>query len=98
MFCVLSDLDERFEIIRVFFDHGVHGDIPVTEPTVDDHVRNFLLLESIEQVLRFGILGEGGRFSTAREEVKKFWFPTGDARFFGKILFTPVDGINVVLP
>ena len=68
----------------------------MTEPTVDDHVRNFLLLESIEQVLRFGILGEGGRFSTAREEVKKFWFPTGDARFFGKILFTPVDGINVL--
>ena len=83
LFCVLPDLDERPKIIWVFLDHGVHGDIPVAEPAVDDHVRDFLFLESVEQVIWFGILGKRGRFSTAWKEVKKFRFPTGDTGFFG---------------
>ena len=58
LFRVLPDLDERSEIIRIFFDHGVHCDIPVAEPAVDDHVRDFLFLETVEQVIRFGILGK----------------------------------------
>ena len=36
--CVLPDLDEWFETVGIFLHRGVDGNVPVSEPSVDDDV------------------------------------------------------------